>query len=254
RRWTDLLNAGSGYPDGLANASSTRKKSGVGKATVTAWNVPVARLADLADAKKRIAAANDGVLFLMFNPGPKNTLLNTILDLDPEKLFIHGIVNQDPGGKKAPVIRFTHKGKELPARKLAAILPAALKKSGSWFDKTFTFNRVMIHSKGVEIDPFGKKPVVITGSHNLGPKASGKNDDNFVIIENAPGLAAEYAVNVLGVYGRFKWLYNLSLQKSGTSASAKKKTPQYDGNWDDDKWQQGYTKGVNLREIEFWLG
>ena len=27
----------------------------------------------------------------------------------------------------------------------------------------------------------------------------------------------------------------------------------FEGNFDDDKWQQWYTSGVNLREIEFWL-
>ena len=43
----------------------------------------------------------------------------------------------------------------------------------------------MIYSKVVVVDPFGETPVVMTGSHNLGPKANGKNDDNLVIIENA---------------------------------------------------------------------
>jgi phosphatidylserine/phosphatidylglycerophosphate/cardiolipin synthase-like enzyme len=112
---------------------------------------------------------------------------------------------------------------------------------------------VMIHSKVVIVDPFGKHPVVMTGSHNLGPKASGKNDDNLVIIDDAPGLAAEYAVNALGVYGHFKWLYNLSLKNTNGPKTGVQSSPQYDGNFDDDKWQAWYSKGVNLREIEFWL-
>jgi len=135
------------------------------------------------------------------------------------------------------------------------------RRSSTWFDKEFTFNRVMIHSKVVVIDPFGKAPVVMTGSHNLGPKASGKNDDNLVIVEKAPGLAAEYAVNIMAVYGHYKWLYNLALQnaKGGKAAKhakpAKKATPQYDGNEDDDQWQSRYLQpGANLREIKFWLG
>ena len=40
----------------------------------------------------------------------------------------------------------------------------------------------MVHSKVVLIDPFGNHPVLMTGSHNLGPKASGTNDENLLII------------------------------------------------------------------------
>ncbi len=253
-RWNLLKDAGASYPSSLAKAGSTPAQQWVGKVNVTAWNAPMLNLVDLTCAEKLINAAQDGVLFLMFNPGPKNTLLNTILALDPEKLFIHGVINQDPGGKKAPLIKLTHKGKQLPPGDLTAVIPAALQRKTGWFDKEFTFNRVMIHSKVVVIDPFGKKPVVMTGSHNLGPKASKDNDDNLVIIENAPGLASEYAVNILGVYGHYKWMYNLSLKKTKDPKSAAKTSPQYDGNYDDDKWQDWYTKGAHLREIQFWLG
>jgi phosphatidylserine/phosphatidylglycerophosphate/cardiolipin synthase-like enzyme len=124
----------------------------------------------------------------------------------------------------------------------------------NWFDKTFRFNSVMIHSKVIVIDPFGKAPVVITGSHNLGPKASSKNDDNLVIIDGAPGLASEYAVNLLGVYGHYKYLYNQSLRSGKSSKQGRRSSPQYDGNFDDDKWQDWYRTGINLREINFWLG
>jgi phosphatidylserine/phosphatidylglycerophosphate/cardiolipin synthase-like enzyme len=253
-RWEELKDAGAFYPPELATSKNTRAGCSMGGCAITAWNTPVLNMIDLDDAKKLIKGARQGVLFLMFNPGPKNTLLNAILELDPNKLFIHGVVNQDPGGKAQPLIKLTHKGKALPAKTLEAILPASLKDANEWFDKRFVFNRVMIHSKVVVVDPFGKHPVVMTGSHNLGPKASGKNDDNLVIIENAKGLAAEYAVNVLGVYGHYKWLYNQSLKAEGASAADKKLSPQYDGNFDDDKWQQWYTKGVNAREIDFWFG
>jgi len=252
-RWTELKDAGATYPASLSLDGSTPAKVALNGFQMTAWNAPVQNLVDLADAKARINNAKQGVLFLMFNPGPKNTLLNAILALDPNKLFIHGVVNQDPGGNKAPLIKLTHKGKQLPPKALDAILPAGLTNSRTWFDKTFTFNMVMIHSKVIVIDPFGQHPVVMTGSHNLGPKASGKNDDNLVIIESAPGLAAEYAVNILGVYGHFKWLYNQSLKNTNGPKKGVKSSPQYDGNFDDDLWQNWYTGGANLREIQFWL-
>lgn len=102
----------------------------------------------------------------------------------------------------------------------------------------------MIHSKVVVIDPFGAKPVVMTGSHNLGPKASSKNDDNLVIIKGAKGLAEEYAVNIMGVYGHYKWLYDQARRKG---------QPHFDGNEPDDGWQQHFTSGPAAHEIAFWL-
>jgi hypothetical protein len=146
QRWVELKDAGAGYPASLSQQGSIPAKVSVGKNLVTAWNSPMLKLVDLADATKRINAAKEGVLFLMFNPGPRNTLLNTILALNPKKIFIHGVVNQDPGGSKAPLIKITQKGKQLPPKPLSAILPSALKNPGNWFDKEFTFNRVMIHS------------------------------------------------------------------------------------------------------------
>jgi phosphatidylserine/phosphatidylglycerophosphate/cardiolipin synthase-like enzyme len=81
-----------------------------------------------------------------------------------------------------------------------AITPHAITVAGKkWFHQEFHFSNVMIHSKVVVFDPFGKNPVVMTGLHNLEPKESQSNDDNLVIIENTPGLAQEYAVNILGV-------------------------------------------------------
>jgi len=252
-RWIELKDAGAGYPASLSQQGSIPAKVSLGKVPVTAWNAPMLKFVDLVDAKKQIAAAKEGVLFLMFNPGPRNTLLNTILGLNPNKLFIHGVVNQDPGGKKAPLIKITQKGKQLPPKPLSAILPASLTNPGSWFDKRFTFNRVMIHSKTIVIDPFGEKPVVMTGSHNMGPKASSKNDDNLVIIEGAGGLAAEYAVNIMGVFSHYKWLYNLAIRNAKGPKTGSQLSPQYDGNFDNDNWQNWYTSGANLREIEFWL-
>jgi phosphatidylserine/phosphatidylglycerophosphate/cardiolipin synthase-like enzyme len=252
-RWNALKDAGATYPPSLAQQGSIPAKTSVGNVPVTAWNVVCLKLVDLADANAHINAAKDGVLFLMFNPGPRGTLLNTILALDPTKLFIHGVVNQDPGGKKAPILTMVQKGTKLPPKPLSVITPRALQNPGTWFNKEFTFNSVMIHSKVIVIDPFGTHPVVMTGSHNMGPKASKMNDDNLAIIENASGLAAEYAQNILGVFSHYKWLYNLAIKNAKGPKTGAKSSPQYDGNFDNDTWQSWYQSGVNLREIDFWL-
>lgn len=64
---------------------------------------------------------------------------------------------------------------------------------------------VNIHSKVIMLDPFGENPVVMTGSHNLGFKASSKNDDNLIIIEGNGPLAAAYAVNIIAIFQSYRW-------------------------------------------------
>jgi len=58
----------------------------------------------------------------------------------------------------------------------------------------------MIHSKLVVIDPYGAHPVLMTGSHNMGPKANGVNDENPVIIEDNGALASQYATKIMEIY------------------------------------------------------
>jgi hypothetical protein len=74
------------------------------------------------------------------------------------------------------------------------------------------------------------------------------------MIEGADGLASEYALNILGVFSHYKWLYNMAIKNTKGPKIGSKLSPQYDGNFDDDVWQQWYASGTNLREIDFWLG
>jgi hypothetical protein len=105
---------------------------------------------------------------------------------------------------------------------------------------------VHVHSKVIVIDPFGAKPIVMTGSHNLGHKASTANDDNLMIVEGNAALAAAYAVNIIAIYQTYRW---------NTYVDAHEKDPQvWHGLAPNDGWQPGYLKGDNLAEIEFWLG
>lgn len=252
-RWNQIKNAGSGYPAELAEAGSTPGRSQFGNVHMTAWNAPVNGLVDLTDARRLIQGARQGVLFLMFNPGPAGTLLNDILALDQQHLYVHGVVNQDPGGSKAPILTLHDRGTPLDASP-EVVVPEQIKGIlNHWFGDEARGNMVMVHSKVVVIDPFGPHPVVMTGSHNLGPKASGKNDDNLVIVENAAGLAAEYAVHIMGVFGHYKYRYNLKVAQDGTQAQ-KQQSAKWAGLEPNDEWQQGYFEDAKLREINFWMG
>jgi phosphatidylserine/phosphatidylglycerophosphate/cardiolipin synthase-like enzyme len=88
---------------------------------------------------------------------------------------------------------------------------------------------------------------VLTGSHNLGPKASGVNDENLLIIRGAPGVAAAYATNIMSVYNQYRWRFRRHLQPVAK---------RWKGLVDNDRWQSGYLKPGSpaRREIDFWAG
>ena len=74
-RWNELKAAGRAYPPSLLASGSQASRTRLNAAALTAWQAPCNGLVDLADARRLIQGAQQGVLFLMFNPGPKGTLL-----------------------------------------------------------------------------------------------------------------------------------------------------------------------------------
>ena len=50
----------------------------------------------------------------------------------------------------------------------------------------------IIHDKVLVVDPFADHCVVVTGSHNLGHKASFDNDENLVVVEGNKSFAVAY--------------------------------------------------------------
>ena len=95
------------------------------------------------------------------------------------------------------------------------------------------------------VDPFSPDCVVITGSHNLGYRASYNNDENLLIIRGNRELAAAYAAHVMDVYDHYRWRF--MLQQKGASA--------WRGLVPNDSWQDKYfTAGSqSTRELEFWM-
>lgn len=208
--------------------------------------------ADLIDAAKRIDAARHGILFVMFIPGNRGTLLNSILargdpaspTYDPD-LYVNGIVNRDPGTAKNPVVLY-HRGE--PNRlSFDVVLPAAVPSEplAFWRPELLKLAKThaMVHSKVVIVDPFGDRPVVMTGSHNMGPRASSRNDDNLVIIEGDRPLAEAYAITIMAIHGHYRWRQRLA---QGT---------RWNGLWNSDRWQKPYfEKPTHLAEARFWMG
>jgi phosphatidylserine/phosphatidylglycerophosphate/cardiolipin synthase-like enzyme len=75
---------------------------------------------------------------------------------------------------------------------------------GNLRPELLTAGHAIIHDKIIVIDPLDKERcTVITGSHNLGYKASYCNDENLLIIEGDRDLAISYAVHVLDLYEHY---------------------------------------------------
>jgi phosphatidylserine/phosphatidylglycerophosphate/cardiolipin synthase-like enzyme len=282
--WNRYHAAGNAYPPTLAAANSTSTTYQVDGCKITPWFVPTQHAQDLDYARKLINAAKEGILFLFFNPGTfqpdsepeKWTLLQNILSRHHEEnnayynpnLYIKGVVNQEipnltepaaPGKKPptasmdptvptpAPVALYSE-GNQPPQRLGHDVLvPANIKsKFGDWEQELLGASMVNIHSKVIVLDPFGENPVVMTGSHNLGFKASSENDDNLAIVEGNAPLAAAYAINIIAIFQTYRW--NSYVATNQTSPS------MWHGLVDNDQWQASYLQGDSLAEIEFWLG
>jgi hypothetical protein len=280
-QWNLLKAAGNAYPASLMQANATSKSFNVDGGSITQWFAPTDKGEDLDYARKLIDGAVEGILFLFFNPGafepddePERwTLLQNILARHQQgspnydaDLYIHGVVNQEIPG-------LTTEGPEKPSKHAAAdptnpspvklydggktapipvpyesMVPKAIKDVFHAWASEVMNQGVHVHSKVIVIDPFGKNPVVITGSHNLGYKASTKNDDNMMIVEDNAPLGASYAANIIAIYQTYRW---------NTYVDAHAKDPQvWHGLVDNATWQDSYLKpgGADLAEIKFWLG
>jgi phosphatidylserine/phosphatidylglycerophosphate/cardiolipin synthase-like enzyme len=253
KQWELLKGAENESPKNLKTSNSKSRQISVSGKSVKVWFTPTVGEVDMNEARDIISSAKDAILFLMFNPGPKDSLLNGIIETarvksTSNRLYIRGAINQDPSTTLNPVELFDSANST--EADFDVVLPAAIDKATSWFVKEMkklpgTF--AMVHSKVVLVDPFSKHPILLTGSHNLGPKASGTNDENLLIIRDAPGVAAAYATNIMSIYNQYHWRFSRRNQAN---------KPKWDGLEDGDGWQKGYLKpgSVKLREINFWTG
>src|SRR3984893_10756124 len=225
--------------------------------------------------------AKHAVLFLAFDPG-NNSILDAAgkaLAKNPD-LFVRGALTsaqrasnfsealhrggaaeQNGGSVQVgePDATVTVVGEPGKPKKKRARLPLAKPDSravpagavtaadafGAWEAELPKFGFAIIHSKIVVIDPFSDNCTVVTGSHNLGYRASHNNDENMVIIRGHRGLAEAYACHVLDLYDHYAWRF---LLRQHPEIFGKPLVP-------DDTWQERYISGPDLKspELHFWL-
>jgi phosphatidylserine/phosphatidylglycerophosphate/cardiolipin synthase-like enzyme len=223
-----------------------------------------------------IDGAKQAVLFLAFDPG-NNSILDAAgraLAKNPD-LFVRGALtnaqratkfsealhqggaaDQEDGGKQPGVTvvgepgKPKKKGAKLPSAKVdfRAVPAGAINATdafGAWEAELAKFGFAIIHNKIVVIDPFSDNCTVVTGSHNLGFRASHNNDENMVIIRGHKALAEAYACHVLDLYDHYAFRFLL------------KQHPEIFGRplQGDDTWQERYIVGPDEKspELRFWL-
>lgn len=281
--WNRLKDVGNDYPPELVQGNSTAKTHQVDGCNVTAWFAKTSAAQDLQYARQLINAATDGILFLFFNPGVfendpmRWTLLQNILERHNQSdanynpdLYFCGVVNQaipqltngakptrgkrqpnavlDPSTATPSPVTLYKSGIEAPVRLSHDVLvPHAIKNQfHNWEQELLGAGIVNVHSKVIVLDPFGANPVVMTGSHNLGFKASSANDDNLIIIQGNAPLAAAYAINIVAIYQTYRW---------NSYVEAHNQDPRvWHGLVDNDSWQKSYLSGTELDELKFWTG
>ena len=184
---------------------------------------------DLTDVYEMMDAARKAILVLVFLPGQsgRNNIIGeaALLAAKRKDLFVMGAIS-DPtampnyeGAKKGapPDIYVDAQGKKkkLPPpaiwwpegedSRIVMIRAAAVRiPFGNLRPELLTAGHAIIHDKIIVIDPLdAKNCAVITGSHNLGYKASYCNDDNLLIIRGNRELAISYAVHVIDLYDHY---------------------------------------------------
>ncbi len=207
---------------------------------------------DMADVFQAISDAKHGVLFLLFSAGAPSILqqLTAVSQqrADEHKpLFVRGAVSDAKTAGQFITRVYNDSLLKAPNRLITGI--AGIPDQFSYWEKELAkLGHAVIHDKIVVIDPFSDKCVVVTGSHNLGYKASYSNDENLCIIRGNRAIAEAYTAHVLDVVNHYNWRNKLTedkkKRKTITSFTDLKET---------DKWQNKYFKGSFLENRDLFF-
>jgi len=201
------------------------------------------RPADMNEVYERMNAAKKAIMFLVFLPGRSGVnnvigeaatianaervgksdgeslrLAKRLTSLADKGRFVMGAIS-DPsampdykppakGKTKKPQIKLPPPAIWWPGgdhSQIALIRAAAVRiPFGNLRPELLTAGHAIIHDKIIVIDPLDEEScTVITGSHNLGYKASYCNDENLLIITGNRDLAISYAVHVIDLYEHY---------------------------------------------------
>ena len=205
---------------------------------------------DLAEVSEAISGARQAVLFLLLQPGTPG-ILETITDTQKSsnELIIFGAATDAAATQQHDTElyhRTATKTDTLKQMDSTVAVAGIDDEFALWRQELMKISpqaQAIIQDNIVVVDPLSENCVVITGSHNLGQKASSQNDENLLIIRGNRALAEAYATHVMDVYGQLRWRY--TVQQHGIHAWTGLETR--------DNWQEKYFKpGLARKEMELW--
>lgn len=222
---------------------------GSGSGTVRIWYSPntkqrtkpksPATPVDMEEVFDAIGAARHGVLFLLFSPGTPSILTRIAEESKSrksagEEFFVRGAVSDAAMSKQVATRVYNDSVLKAPNSLITGI--AGIRDQFSFWERELEkLGHAVIHDKVLVVDPLSDKCVVVTGSHNLGFKASYSNDENMCIIRGNRAIAEAYTAHVLDIVNHYNWRYKLAqAKKDGRTEVAFKDLDE------SDKWQNKY--------------
>lgn len=203
---------------------------------------------DMAEVFEVMKGAKQAILFLAFQPGsPSIVDQAAACQNDNKDLFVRGAITDPKAVGQYETDLYHRSGSKPDASVVAA---SAINDQFSFWHrellKSSPTAHAIIHDKIVVVDPFSSDCAVITGSHNLGFRASYNNDENMVIVRHNRALAEAYATHVLDVYEHYRWRY--MIQKDNVKAWACLSV--------NDSWQDRYfdKESEAQKDFRFWAG
>jgi phosphatidylserine/phosphatidylglycerophosphate/cardiolipin synthase-like enzyme len=182
---------------------------------------------DLEEVFELIEKAKQGVLFLAFIPGSPS-IVSKLKEVYTDKrkkqelFYLRGAATSPDPASVFRVDLYHRSATSDATVRGVADPPGAAKASANvssvagifatfaaWEAEIYKIGHAVIHDKILVIDPFTDDSIVVTGSHNLGFKASYSNDENLVIVRKDRPVAEAYAAHVLDVYEHYRWRWKL---------------------------------------------
>ncbi|HYM60374.1 MAG TPA: phospholipase D-like domain-containing protein, partial [Thermoanaerobaculia bacterium] len=238
-----------------------------GMATIQAWfspNTSPAKRAgkgdkasllpvDMAEVYEILHGARQSILFLAFMPGKAGAAgsfhflkeVARVISAKPE-LFVRGAVSDPALTNELDRTRWSTEFND----DMMVVSPQCIWKDfEDWREEIYKYGHAVIHDKTIVVDPFSPNCVVITGSHNLGFRASMCNDENVLIIRGDRAVAQAYAAHVMDIveHYRARWIAAKDADSKARKEAGGKKVSKKDAlkHWTppfskDGVWQNRY--------------
>ncbi len=233
----------------LASNNEPERGIPLGDATVDSWFTKLSGEIDIEELIELVKNARQGVFFVMFQPGSEPVA--TLLQMQAEKnLYVRGVATQLTGAgseefkllKQDPETFFLDTNQATGVR--GTVGEWAVEGTAAEFRANI--GHAITHSKVIVIDPFSDDPITITGSHNFSKAASGKNDENFLVIRGHREIAMHYAINAMQTYSHYRW-------RAYLEEAARENRSPFQFLSRNPNWQRRRRTGETKRMLAFWL-